>query len=230
MGKYKFSNSQRYVVWLTHNGCCFWCQEPMLYRDVTVDHIIPEYYIDRPEELSSIIELYGLPNDFDLNDFANWVPSHTKCNQRKSIKLFEVCPASLTILTRVLKKGITARKQHTKLLSDITNDKKLAILQMKLEKGDCTGDDLVEMMIRTRAVTLDRLEPTNHKDILNRLSPGWTISQMDGEYAVLTDGNRSGITPAWESPDASWQCPHCGSFGPWKGIICQSCGQRSMPD
>ncbi|MBU3188745.1 PIN domain-containing protein [Clostridium bowmanii] len=58
----------------------------------------------------------------------------------------------------------------------------------------------------------------------------WNIKKIDGNIAFVTDGKRAGYTSSQQNPDISFMCPYCGNYGPWNGVMCLSCGQRSEPD
>lgn len=83
MAKYRFKTEQRFALWKASDRKCFWCGEPMVFREVTVDHIFPERLLNEPQELQRIAAEYGLGTEFAINDFCNWVPAHGRCNQEK---------------------------------------------------------------------------------------------------------------------------------------------------
>lgn len=57
-----------------------------------VDHIIPESLLKKPIELALVISDFGLPADFDLNSYSNWMPSCSVCNRNKSNNVFNPSP------------------------------------------------------------------------------------------------------------------------------------------
>lgn len=59
-----------------------------LWDDLHFDHVIPELYLKDIEKLKQILDDFGIPNDFDLNELNNLVPAHSRCNIRKSAELF----------------------------------------------------------------------------------------------------------------------------------------------
>jgi hypothetical protein len=88
MSKYKFTTVQRVAVWEAHERRCIYCTEPILFKDLHVDHIIPEYLLKDQTKLNWIAREYGLKTEFELNNYYNWVPSHNLCNSRKSKQVF----------------------------------------------------------------------------------------------------------------------------------------------
>jgi hypothetical protein len=43
MGKYRFSYAQRYALWRAYDMKCFYCEKPLDFRNMTIDHVLPEH-------------------------------------------------------------------------------------------------------------------------------------------------------------------------------------------
>jgi hypothetical protein len=83
MKKHRFTDPQRFAVW-KHYGCkCHWCGQPLKLWEMHIDHFIPEYVGNKPIELEKVRKMYGLSSSFVLNDYCNWLPSHSYCNRDK---------------------------------------------------------------------------------------------------------------------------------------------------
>ncbi len=99
MSKHRFSYVERYALWKAYDGRCFYCEKPVDLRDMTVDHILPEWLSEHPAELRQLCQEYNIHENFpgfQINDFANWVPAHPlKCNVRKGDRIF---PKRMTLL------------------------------------------------------------------------------------------------------------------------------------
>ena len=99
MSKYRFSYVERYALWKAYDGRCFYCEKPIDFQEMTVDHVIPERLIEHPDEMKQLIQEYEIDEifpGFQINDFANWVPAHLrKCNTRKGTEIF---PKKMTLL------------------------------------------------------------------------------------------------------------------------------------
>ncbi len=74
--------STRVSIWKANGQRCFFCEDPIAYRDLEIDHVIPQS--TDSAELRRLIQVLGLPADFGLNDTRNLVPSHHDCNRRKA--------------------------------------------------------------------------------------------------------------------------------------------------
>jgi hypothetical protein len=71
------------------------------------------------------------------------------------------------------------------------------------------------------------------KEVNLRVNPQkWDIVSIDKEkeLAMVSSGNQAGYTPIGPNPDYSWECPACGSYGPWNGSRCLNCGRLSDPN
>jgi 5-methylcytosine-specific restriction endonuclease McrA len=88
MSQTRFDNITRSALWTAYNNICFYCNRPLDWDDLNIDHIIPESLNLKPEILNQIRREYELIDDFDLNALYNLVPTHVKCNSRKSDELF----------------------------------------------------------------------------------------------------------------------------------------------
>ena len=99
MTKHRFSYSQRYALWRAYDGRCFYCEQPLDFQDMTIDHVVPEALLLQPDKLAKLRAEYELDRNapgFRINDFSNWVPAHPrKCNARKGGKVF---PKRMTLL------------------------------------------------------------------------------------------------------------------------------------
>ena len=100
-----------------------------------VDHIIPEYLADQPEELQSVISSYALPDSFDLNSFENWLPSCASCNNQKRGTVFKALPIFAVQLQRASDKASKARELATETRSKQQVSRAITILEAANEKG-----------------------------------------------------------------------------------------------
>lgn len=117
MSQTKFDTITRSALWTSYNNICFYCNRPLDWDDLHIDHIIPEYFASDTERFEQIKTEYELDIDFDLNSLCNLVPTHGKCNLRKNDEVF-VKPTTLYYLglTRrnITKIGIEIQKLKTR--------------------------------------------------------------------------------------------------------------------
>jgi hypothetical protein len=229
-------DEERLVLYLLGGEKCAWCGIPIRYADMEVEHIIPKSLAG--EELGEVLKLHGLSQDFDLDSIRNLVPSCRKCNGDKAARV----PPEKPIITMMLesaagrepviveesKTEITRRdlsvavakveiaaKRHAK---DGKVQEMLAKLYESLktaEKSDGAADDLVTVDIHPAMSLL--WGPKDRWKLVHSSSPA---------VAVVSDGTRTGVT----GTHITYMCSRCGSYGPWDGIRCITCGNKEAPD
>ncbi|MDM8552357.1 HNH endonuclease signature motif containing protein [Desulfobacterales bacterium HSG2] len=118
MTKHRFSYIERYALWKAYDGRCFYCEEPLDFQDMSIDHVVPERFVGYPDELAQFRRDYDIDENFpnfQVNDFANWVPAHPrKCNTRKGSEVFSK-KMMLLILHEVQRRLPAVEKQLTLL-------------------------------------------------------------------------------------------------------------------
>ena len=92
------------------------------------DHILPEHLLNDWDQLQRILAQFGLPTDFDLNSFENWLPAYGPCNRKKRGHVFRPTPIIQLYLDRARDRAPVARKEVEKTRSDQEIGKALAIL------------------------------------------------------------------------------------------------------
>ena len=231
MSKYKFSHSERYAVWLKHDKRCWLCLEPLRLAECSVDHVIPEQLLTSPDELAGVLEQYGLPADFSVNGFGNWLPAHQRCNQQKSGAVLEYVPGLKLTLDKLAKKASKVAASAQAVTRNIEKDKVLAKVNVAFENKRVTEDDLKELIVSLRdiadddaAIIEEEIGIHFHFD-----TSRWKVVHQSTGYVVVSDGRLGGMVPTTATPDITWECPACGRYGPWNGVMCMSCGRMSDP-
>lgn len=133
MSKYKFNSAEKYTIWHTHGFKCYWCGEPLELMNLSIDHLLPESLKDKPDEFQRTKTHYLLPATFKINDFCNWVPTHSNCNSRKSKSIFSNSPAFLLFITAVTAKSDQTRHDYQKLIAKRNKDKIIGKIVSDLE-------------------------------------------------------------------------------------------------
>jgi hypothetical protein len=88
MSDYKFSDIQRVSIWEGYRRKCQYCNQPISYSELNIDHIIPESLERGTSELAALLNDLNLPQDFDINSYLNLFPAHSMCNLRKADLIF----------------------------------------------------------------------------------------------------------------------------------------------
>jgi HNH endonuclease len=78
-----FQSSNEDQFWKRIAACVVIAGEPLAYREMEVDHILPiELERDQEARTARFTEV-GISDDFDLNSLVNLVPACRKCNNSK---------------------------------------------------------------------------------------------------------------------------------------------------
>jgi len=231
MTKYKFSVTEKIVIWKTHGSKCFWCEEPIDFKHITVDHVLPEKLLENSVELDRLIHYYSLPKDFQINNFCNWVPAHNSCNAKKSSKIILKSPAFLYYIDKIVKKSVEANKTYLNLKKKSLLENSVIKLLAAVENSIISNEDLLLSISNSKSIFyLDIPEIT--KNELSHIPEGWKIMSIDRDNGKMrvTNGEVAGDIPIEINPDQSWFCPRCYNYGPWSGNKCLICGQHNFPE
>jgi hypothetical protein len=80
----RFTHAYRHAYWKAFDQKCAYCADPierMLYMEI--DHVINEALANHADELSAVLILHGLPQEFDLYGALNLVCACKRCNSIK---------------------------------------------------------------------------------------------------------------------------------------------------
>ncbi len=236
MGKAKkvFSAAESAAVWLAYEGICTLCETPIVdLRSNTVDHVLPENLQNEPSEFEAVKKFYGLPDDFDLNDFPNWVPAHPKCNSRKGETILEGPQAMGMIIARAKRMGERARTMHARMIREREFAAVVAQLDMQINAGLASIDQLVVL----RAL-IEKAEGSSHPEaqLLVDYNIWKVVVIKPWGLAIVSNGKVLGDTPVRTAPSdlkELWLCEKCNGYGPWHldmesyDFMCLTCGHVS---
>lgn len=131
MGKRKFTPAERWEIYYTHGHKCYLCTKPINLCDMQVDHILPEFLLDRLEELENARTAFNLSAGFDINSAENWLPSCAQCNNTKRGTVFEAVPIIEIQLRRAKSKAALVNA----CAASIVTDQKMAEVVNTLERA-----------------------------------------------------------------------------------------------
>lgn len=202
MSKQTFSPAHRKALWVAHNYKCFYCRQPLGWDALRIDHVVPEYLKDQPEELERVLADAGLEEGWCLTADHNLVPACDPCNASKGASL--TSPEQLILLlTRVREKVPKVENLQDRFVQKRRADLHRAQLECALASGvlseadlahalakAAAGDDLVQLTSEIEfleGVALDRLRPSAIEELLDMpvrlwedLPNGLTLSHNDG--------------------------------------------------
>ncbi|WP_139379416.1 HNH endonuclease [Zoogloea sp. LCSB751] len=226
MAKYRFSAKQRYAIFTVHGEKCYQCKKPIDLTSMHVDHVIPESLLNTPERLKEVLVEMGLPADFNLNSYANWLPSCAKCNIDKGAEVFEPTP----LIQRTLSRAATKTEQVVRLVAEIVREAEIAELLNSVERAGESG------ALAGHSEAVARLVKWFVPFHIRHRAPEMVDQpiHLGGPFEVLSDNGRLRITkgpygvgyqPSGNQVHSSFSCPTCGMSAGWNGAICVGCGQ-----
>lgn len=230
MGKYKFSRVERFAVWQTYGGACYWCRSPIKFSVMEVDHLIAESLANDAEALKKTISEFGLPETFNVNEFANWVAACGECNRQKAAMKIRNSPKFLFVLGQVSDRADRCRELAKDLLTDKEKDNLLAKLAAAIERSEFDENEFKEVGANLFAKYTPAIQVLKSCTEGLYLKGEWYIVNRHGSGLVSVAGPKGvGVTVIGDDPDPNYKCEKCGDWGPWQGIKCVGCGHSQEP-
>lgn len=134
----QFSDIDRRAIWEAHGKRCAYCGDPLQFRTLFIDHVIPQSASGAP--LDDLLQRCGLPNTFDIHSDLNLVPSCRRCNLLKGDKLFEP-PKLILILELARSKTSKVGDLRTRYESEEHADAARIALSLAIAKGAVSLDE-----------------------------------------------------------------------------------------
>jgi 5-methylcytosine-specific restriction endonuclease McrA len=214
IGETKLLNARakKLAIFLAHGECCWICGEPILYKDAEVEHLIPDSFQNKPDELAEALKYHELDSDFDLQDYDNLRTAHTRCNRKKGAR-----NVNTMAVTQELRAGKKAARKARTFVEDRSNKRVVELAEGLIELAEERGFSqkaiiLLQDFIIVCENTLGKLRTPE-----NKATPiKWISGQLvRGPYG---QGIYIGSEDIRYSP-----CPACGVHM-WNGARCAWCG------
>ena len=148
MSEYQFNQHQRFAVFSTHGPKCYINNCPIDMQTMEIDHVIPEFLAADRTRLDQVIADLGLPLDFDINSYENWLPSCRKCNRQKSNLVFEPSLLLQRHLQVAAKKAAKARELEHKAVTELALSRAINTILRAVE-GQTISDETLVPLIET---------------------------------------------------------------------------------
>lgn len=135
----------RVSLWRANGKKCFYCLEPVSFRDLEIDHLVPESITK--SRLAALVGELGLPADFNVQSTLNLIPTHGNCNSRKADTIFSA--HNLRYYLEIWKEkqsGIIA--EINRLNREASNEKLLLELSKKVDSNELSINDIVSFLRR----------------------------------------------------------------------------------
>jgi hypothetical protein len=180
--RYQFSAAERHAIFTTHGNKCYLGSEPIDMASFHVDHVLPESLLDDPKELAGALVLLGLPADFDVNSFENWLPACPACNTKKQNSLWRPTPMTQLVLDRARNKAAIAATSAAKVVTTQRIGAALITLAKAYDDGVLTDASKETLRVLAADYALAQNLPADTTEIVTLL-PGYSVRL----YKVLSD-------------------------------------------
>ena len=222
MVKRKFTDAERYAVFTAHGEQCYLCGEPVDLCAMQVDHVIPESLLGDRALLTEVLKNFGLPENFDLQSFSNWLPACGPCNNEKRSHVFRPTPMMQKHLDDLGKQAVVAEQLARRVVSNRQASSALNTLRRMYEGGQV--DDKFRVAIDDFVAFHAVQRPPETADQLMRLTPLIEVMRVDGGVQIVK--GPYGVGRGSSSPNIHnrSRCPICG-FDAWNGARCVVCGE-----
>lgn len=218
MSGYRFSAAQRFAVYTVHGSTCYLNGEPLYLKQMRIDHILPRSLRDDPERLSVVLKEYGLPDDFELDSFENWLPTCDPCNSAKYKEPFRATPIIQRYVDRARAKAAGTKALAEQIVTNQALSKALNIVEIAVDQGQLDPAALAPL------IDLYEQHQKQTKNREFRITPQFTILHERDGYRLVQTSYGIGHMPSENTVHLSAPCPLCGNYGPWSGARCLGCG------
>jgi hypothetical protein len=185
MGKRKFSDLERFALWSVYEHKCFYCGKPIPFDETSIDHVVPEVYLERAKEWKETQTEYALDDSFKIDSVFNWVPAHqSRCNRRKGETLL-ARNQLLLLLEQVRKAAPYVIEQLEALKDERSRGKVLGRVKAALSAGVISSGDVIDIMRPTGKDSDDPLVFTLGLNFAEPLTP--LPSELPGSYPHACD-------------------------------------------
>ncbi|ELR64622.1 hypothetical protein C942_02315 [Photobacterium marinum] len=164
MSKQSIPPTVRAGIHKVFNEKCFYCNEPINYSELEIDHVIPESLLSDDKKKEKALRKYALESDFEILSYKNLVASCGDCNNKKRDLLLHT--GFVAIALAVIESKLPKLKEY---LTSKKKDKTLASLlksmATSLENGAFTQEELIASLSNIFEF------PNSHPSLVNSLKP-----------------------------------------------------------
>jgi len=203
-----FSAEEREAIWLAWSRKCGYTREPIDVSDFHIDHIVPEYLANQPDELARVRAALSLAPDFDLRSYNNLIPCKARANLQKGGNAFDAgrtnfflgiasakvaaIEANLIDIRRRGRRGraIILLRQCLER-KELTADEVLRILEAHTDRPE----DIFALLLAQKYVDEQEVQAIAKSDIDDLLDrPIWLGTGTEGEGLDLPNANDERVT------------------------------------
>jgi len=134
MSQQRFSDIHRQALWEAHRKRCLYCKKPLLFKELIIDHVIPEKTAKDDNQLARLRITHGLGADFNIAGDENLAPACHACNTDKMDRLLSPERAAL-VLTQVEARLPKVNRLEARYQKQANDDDVMLGVSVALEKG-----------------------------------------------------------------------------------------------
>lgn len=218
VAKRKIPIELREALWLAHGKRCVYTSEPLAFRDMHVDHVLPERLEGTPEERARVFETCRVPTNFDLHGPMNLVPVHARANLQKGGRPFdpgraifylELAERRVPVVTAHLQ-AIARRKEadnaRIALLrlrgADQISEEQFARMLDILQTSDRAPFELLEQLRFGEGESVSRVEPAEIDELRDRVVQLGANTHLSGVELTHDDVGKTTVYTCREYDEA----------------------------
>ena len=183
-----FPTKIRAALWRANQQRCFYCSEPISFRDLEIDHLVPRKITK--QEFQELSQRIALQADFDLDGLYNLVPTHHSCNGRKAADLF-TAKAILFYLELWAKKQEAVHQGLRAFEKIAEHEQHLLAISKFIESGEMTKEEILHFIVRVtpsdKQKPQDPLVVTFGLNVTDLLDAGKIPKQAGETYVAICD-------------------------------------------
>ena len=180
------------------NAKCVWCQRPLFFNHMEVEHLIPRSLDDegKEEQKAATLRLHGLDAGYDLQALENLAPSCGPCNGGKGPKPPPDTPIITLLLEKARDKAPDIRDTADKMRGDRRINSAATILRAGAEAGNATAIDALREASESLNLALEEVTGRQvsrlHTAIDQLATLGGLVAQSDAHFDYLPTAGRTG--------------------------------------
>ena len=186
------SGVARIAILTAHSKRCAYCEKPLKYADLEIDHIIPRSLSKNPQELQNLFAQLSLDANFDLDSIENLLPAHGRCNRRKKASVFSQANTRFYMEIARAKLG-TIRSLIPQLEIESSREKLLALFEAALQSGNTDLGELVEVAVKTSKFPLNTTVEFESGTWEVKADPEKINKLLDEPVVLHVEGGREGV-------------------------------------
>ncbi|MHA6529327.1 HNH endonuclease [Paenibacillus sp. BAC0078] len=159
----------RAALFIVYEGRCYYDGLPIRFKDMHIDHIIPEFINDK--DLEKITKDFEFTENFNVNSLYNLVPCSPNANLSKNKNVYPLTYLEKRILDKSINKVQEIKNKIEQLASEYKDDRQFIKLSARLREYDTKEklEELYNQLANEKPFEVVReVQQTSHQYIFKR--------------------------------------------------------------